>query len=184
MLREHRGFSSGLVLEPPHRAPSALCGRFAASGETSRLLRAGFGYEEGVPALPISRERGGLVHRRCAGQGWPFRHFSLRLTAYLRRSNCFSFSRPISRWPCRSSVRADAASATSASRGNRSPLRRSLRRGVSPTRFELRRLLRTFDVDDQSWRDGRGSGPDRQPNKGRCHGAGKTESTIGCKSTG
>jgi hypothetical protein len=37
----------------------------------------------GCAALPISRERGGLVHRRCVGQGWHFRHFSLRLTAYL-----------------------------------------------------------------------------------------------------
>jgi hypothetical protein len=44
MLREHRGFSSGLVLEPP-QSTAARCGRFAASGETSRLLRAGFGYE-------------------------------------------------------------------------------------------------------------------------------------------
>ena len=32
----------------------------------------------------------GIVHRRCAGQGWPFRHFSLRLTVYPRCSNCFS----------------------------------------------------------------------------------------------
>jgi hypothetical protein len=52
-------FQLGLVLESPLRAPSALCGRFAASDETSRLLRAGLGYEEGEPALPISRERAG-----------------------------------------------------------------------------------------------------------------------------
>jgi hypothetical protein len=68
-------FQLGLVLESPLRAPSALCGHLQLPVRLRALLRAGFGYEEGVPALPISRERGGLVHRRCAGQGWPFRHF-------------------------------------------------------------------------------------------------------------
>ena len=45
MLREHRGFSSGLVLEPPQSTVRTLR-TSAASGETSRLPRAGFGYEE------------------------------------------------------------------------------------------------------------------------------------------
>ena len=59
MLPNTVAFSSGLVLEPPKERRPHFADVFAASGETCRLLRAGFGYEEGVPALPISREREG-----------------------------------------------------------------------------------------------------------------------------
>ena len=69
-------FQLGLVLESPLRAPSAFCGRSAAPGGTSRLLRAGFGYEEGVPALPISRERGGSFTGGARGKAGLFATFT------------------------------------------------------------------------------------------------------------
>ena len=83
-------FQLGLVLESPLRAPSAFCGRSAAPGGTSRLLRAGFGYEEGVPALPISREREGARSPAVRGARLAFSPLSLRLAAHPRRSSCFS----------------------------------------------------------------------------------------------
>ena len=75
--------SSGLVLEPPYRAPSALCGRFAAPGQTSRLLEQVLGTKRVCRPCRFRVSERGLVYGRCAWQGWPFALFAEadRLTA-------------------------------------------------------------------------------------------------------
>ena len=83
MLREHRGFSSGLVLEPPSRALVRTL-RFVLPLRPVRLracCEQAWVYEEGVPALPVCERAGGsftgLLRRGKVGR---FRLVSLRLT--------------------------------------------------------------------------------------------------------
>ena len=59
MLREHRGFSSGLVLEPPTEHRPHFADVFQLPVRLRVCCEQVFGYEGGLPALPISRERAG-----------------------------------------------------------------------------------------------------------------------------
>src|SRR3954468_12815210 len=83
MLREHRGFSDRSGARAPSERRPPLCGCLLPV-RSLRLLLSRFWVRRRAPALPISRERGGLVHRRCAGHGCLF-GTSLRLTTYPRR---------------------------------------------------------------------------------------------------